>query len=65
LLRNGNVYSSDDWQSILGPVVERYQDENLVRYFRGDAAFANSNIHRFLEDEHYLYAIRLKGKSFV
>ena len=28
------------------PVVKRYQDENLVRYFRGDAAFANPNIYQ-------------------
>ena len=38
LLRNGNVYSSDDWKSVLEPVVERYKDESLIRYFRGDAA---------------------------
>ena len=37
LLRHGNVYSSDDWKSALEPVVERYQDKNLVRYFRGDS----------------------------
>ncbi|MCW4040462.1 MAG: transposase [Candidatus Bathyarchaeota archaeon] len=36
LLRNGNVYSSDDWKSVLEPVVERYKDESLIRYFRGD-----------------------------
>jgi hypothetical protein len=65
LLRNGNVYSSDDWQSVLEPVVERYQDENLVRYFRGDAAFADPNIYCFLEAEDYFYAIRLKGNNIL
>ena len=38
LLRNGNVYSSDDWKSVLEPVVERYRDQDLIRYFRGDTA---------------------------
>jgi hypothetical protein len=32
LLRNGNVYSSDDWQSILEPVVERYRCETIIRH---------------------------------
>ena len=63
--RNGNVYSSDDWKSVLEPVVERYKDESLIRYFRGDAAFANPNIYCFLETEDYLYAIRLKGNNIL
>jgi hypothetical protein len=64
-LRNGNVYSSDGWKSVLEPVVERYRDEYLMRYFRGDAAFANPNIYSFLEDEDYFYAIRLKGNNIL
>ena len=63
LLRNDNVYSSDGWKSVLEPVVERYKDESLIRYFRGDAAFANPNIYCLLETEDYLYAIRLKGNN--
>jgi hypothetical protein len=65
LLRNGNVYSSDDWKSALEPVVERYKDESLIRYFRGDAAFADPNIYCFLEAEDYFYAIRLKGNNIL
>jgi hypothetical protein len=65
LLRNGNVYSSDDWKSVLAPVVERYRDQDLIRYFRGDAAFADPNIYCFLETEDYLYAIRLKGNNIL
>ncbi len=65
LLRNGNVYSSDDWKSVLEPVVERYRDQDLIRYFRGDAAFADPNIYCFLEAEDYLYAIRLKGNNIL
>jgi len=65
LLRNGNVYSSDDWKSVLEPVIERYRDQDLIRYFRGDAAFANPEIYCFLEAEDYCYAIRLKGNNIL
>jgi len=65
LLRNGNVYSSHDWQSVLEPVVERYRCETIIRYFRGDAAFADPNIYCFLETEDYFYAIRLKGNNIL
>jgi len=65
LLRNGNVYSSDDWKSVLEPIIERYRDKDIRRYFRGDAAFANPDIYRLLEKENYFYAIRLKGNNIL
>ena len=65
LLRNGNVYSSDDWKSVLEPIIERYRDRDITRYFRGDAAFANPDIYRLLEKEKYFYAIRLKGNNIL
>lgn len=65
LLRHGNVYSSDDWKSVLDPVVERYRDQDLIRYFRGDAAFADPEVYFFLEAEDYLYAIRLKANNLL
>ena len=65
LLRNVNVYSSDDWKSVLEPVIERYRDKDIPRYFRGDAAFANPDIYRLLEKENYFYAIRLKGNNIL
>jgi hypothetical protein len=65
LLRNGNVYSSDDWKSVLEPIIKRYQDKDIIRYFRGDAAFANPDIYRLLEEEDYFYAIRLKGNNIL
>ena len=65
LLRNGNVYSSDDWKSVLEPIIKRYQDKDITRYFRGDAAFANPDIYRQLEAEGYFYAIRLKGNNIL
>ena len=65
LLRYGNVYSSDDWKSVLEPVVVRYRDKQMIRYFRGDAAFADPDIYGFLEAENYFYAIRLKGNNIL
>ncbi len=65
LLRNGNFYSSDDWKSVLEPIIKRYQDKDIIRYFRGDAAFANPDIYRLLEAEGYYYAIRLKGNNIL
>jgi len=40
LLRNGNVHSADDWRGVLEPIVARYRDLDIRRFFRGDAAFA-------------------------
>ena len=58
-LRPGNVHSADGWRKVLEPVVARYRERDLRRYFRGDAAFASPDIYGFLEDEGFLYAIRL------
>jgi len=65
LLRNGNVHSADDWRSLLEPIVNLYQAYGILRFFRGDAAFADPNIYRYLEAEHYFYAIRLKGNQIL
>ncbi len=65
LLRNGNVHSADNWRSLLEPIVNRYRDYNILRFFRGDAAFANPKMYRYLEAERYFYAIRLKGNQIL
>ena len=65
LLRNGNVHSADDWRSLLEPIVNRYRDYDILRFFRGDAAFADPKMHRYLEAEGYFYAIRLKGNQIL
>jgi hypothetical protein len=65
LLRNGNVYSNDDWKSVLEPIIKRYQNKEIARYFRGDAAFANPDIYRLLEAEGYFDAIPLKGNNIL
>ncbi|MCP4263575.1 MAG: hypothetical protein GY774_39625 [Planctomycetes bacterium] len=33
LLRNGNVHSADDWESVLEPVIARYQGYDILRFF--------------------------------
>jgi len=65
LLRNGNVHSADNWRTLLEPIVNRYRGYDILRFFRGDAAFADPNIYRYLEAEHYFYAIRLKGNQIL
>ena len=65
LLRPGNVHSADDWRLVLEPVVERYRNRDLRRYFRGDAAFAKPEIYDFLEAEGYAYAIRLPTNAVL
>jgi len=65
LLRNGNVASADEWQSVLEPVVVRYRNLNIPKFFRGDAAFAIPELYAFLEVENYWYTIRLKSNAVL
>jgi hypothetical protein len=65
LLRNGNVHSADDWQSVLEPIIARYRSYDILRFFRGDAAFADPHVYRYLEAEGYFYAIRLKANAVL
>jgi hypothetical protein len=65
LLRPGNVHSAEDWRLVLEPVVARYRDPPLRRYFRADAAFAKPEIYEFLEAEGYAYAIRLPTNAVL
>ncbi len=64
-LRPGNVHSAEGWRGVLEPVVERYRQRDLRRYFRGDAAFASPDIYEFLEAEDYKYTIRLKANAIL
>jgi hypothetical protein len=65
LLREGNVSSADDWRSVLEPVVARYRDLDIRRFFRGDAAFARPELYEYLEAEGYLYAVRLPANAVL
>ena len=64
-LRPGNVYSAREWRHVLEPVVARYRDRPLRRYFRGDAAFASPEVYEFLEAEEFGYAIRLPANKVL
>ncbi len=63
LLRKGNVHSAEDWRSVLEPVVARYRDRPLEKFFRADAAFANPDVYAFLEKERFGYAIRIPANE--
>ena len=65
MLREGNVASADDWRSVLEPIVARYRDLGIRRFFRGDAAFAKPGLYEYLEAEGYLYAIRLPANDVL
>src|SRR5215472_6649873 len=58
-LRAGNVHSADGWDTVLRPVVARYQGKVSRIYFGADAAFAMPGVYEFLEAERIKYAIRL------
>ena len=64
-LRPGNVHSADGWKSVLEPVLARYRERGLRRYFRADAAFANPEVYEFLEAEGYKYTIRLPANRIL
>ncbi len=53
------------WREVLEPVVSRYRDRKLRRYFRADAAFASPEVYEFLEAEGFLYAIRLPANRVL
>ena len=65
LLRNGNVASANDWRTVLEPVIARYRNPDLPRFFRADAAFAIPELYELLEAEGYRYAIRLKANPIL
>jgi hypothetical protein len=65
LLRRGNHSSAKFWRRVLLPVIERYRDRDLPKYFRGDSAFALPKLLRLLEKEGFRYAIRLKANPVL
>jgi len=64
-LRPGNVHSADDWEDVLKPVMARYADKDILRFFRADAAFALPALYETLEAEGYFYAIRLPTNAVL
>jgi len=65
MLRPGHVHSAHDWKELLEPVVVRYRDSGLREYLRADAAFASPQVYQRLEQEGFLYAIRLPGNEVL
>jgi hypothetical protein len=65
MLRRGNHPSAKFWRRVLLPVIERYRDQDLPKYFRGDSAFALPKLLRLLEKEGFRYAIRLKANPVL
>ena len=63
MLRAGNVHSAHRWREVLEPVVARYRESSIPKFFRGDAAFASPDLYGFLETEQFLYAIRLPANQ--
>ena len=65
LLRRGNRGSAKYWRRVLLPVIARYRNLDLPKFFRGDAAFAGPKLLRLLEGEGFRYAIRLKANAVL
>ena len=64
-LRPGNVHSADEWEDVLKPVIARYANRDILRFFRADAAFALPALYETLETEGYFYAIRLPTNAVL
>jgi hypothetical protein len=64
-LRHGNVHSADGWRDVLDPVIARYAERDLLRFFRADAAYASPAIYVRLEEAGYFYAIRLPANAVL
>jgi hypothetical protein len=64
-LRSGNVHSADGWHDVLEPVIARYRNKNIQRYFRADAAFANPEVYEYLEAKGFKYTIRLPANQVL
>ena len=45
-LHEGDAQISDEWHSVVEPVVSRYGDVKIHRYFRDDAGFTFGGEHR-------------------
>lgn len=57
-LRHDNVQSADGSRDVLDPVIARYAERNILRFFRADAAYAIPAIYARLGEVGYFHAIR-------
>jgi hypothetical protein len=65
MLRRGNQHSAKFWRRVLLPVIARYRDLPIPKFFRGDAACASPELMKLLEAEGYRYTIRLKSNAVL
>jgi len=65
MLRRGNHASAKFWRRVLMPVIDRYRDRDIPKFFRGDSAFALPKLFALLEREGFRYAIRLKSNAVL
>ena len=65
MLRRGNHNSAKFWRRVLLPVIERYRDRDIPKYFRGDAAFAIPALYGVLEEERFQYTIRIPSNDVL
>src|SRR5262249_55420402 len=63
MLRRGNHHSAKFWRRVLLPVIARYRELKIPKFFRGGAGFASPKLFRVLEQEGYPYVIRLKANA--
>jgi len=59
------VHSAHDWRTLLEPIVTRYREQSIRRFFRADAAFARPEVYEYLEQERFAYAIRLPANKVL
>jgi hypothetical protein len=65
MLRRGNHNSAKFWRRVLLPVIDRYRDRDIPKYFRGDAAFAIPGLYGVLEEESFEYTIRIPSNDVL
>lgn len=65
MLRRGNQHSAKYWKKARLPVIERYRHFDIPHFFRGDVAFAMSELYDLLEREEFKYTIRLKANPIL
>ncbi len=65
MLRRGNHSSAKFWRRVLLPVIDRYRDRDIPKYFRGDAAFANPALYGVLEQESFQYTVRIPTNNVL
>lgn len=65
MLRRGNHNSAKFWRRVLLPLIDRYRNRDIPKYFRGDAAFAIPALYSVLEEEGFWYTIRIPANNVL